>query len=54
KLPVCRSAGGVNTSEKKATLSRSIGSLIGKTRSANTASTLESIPPENSIAKLAC
>jgi hypothetical protein len=53
-LPVWRSAGGVKTSEKKATLSKSIGSLIGKIRSANTASTLESIPPEKRIPNFAC
>ena len=53
-LPVCRSAGGVRTSEKKATLSKSIGSLIGKIRSANAARTVESIPPEKRIANLAC
>jgi hypothetical protein len=54
-LPVCRSAGGgVNTSEKKATFNKSIGSLIGKIRSANAASTVESIPPENRMANFAC
>ncbi len=53
--PVCRSAGGgVKTSEKNATFNKSIGSLIGNIRSANTASTVESIPPENNIANLAC